>query len=219
MKNQVNIIDKISRSYETMFGDYGSAMNKHSDRYVLFFLIGIPSIVTIGRAQDFFGRSKELYAKAMEMKKVGNYTEAAKNLSKIIDKYLKLEVIQEACYQHGAVLFRKYEWQYWQTKGLHKYFQALNSFRQVNTAVDTLAAKSLHMQARCFRRIDSRLAMALYDSVAQRYPDDHLADDALFMSAYIVIPIRRIPSPSMNACAAGNTSRPLVFPWPSLITL
>jgi tetratricopeptide (TPR) repeat protein len=27
--------------------------------------------------------------------------------------------------------------------------------------------------------------MALYDSVAQRYPDDHLADDALFMSAYI----------------------------------
>lgn len=153
-------------------------------RLVYFLFIGLFLTLSV-RGQDFFGRSKRLLARALEQKKVGNYAGAAEDLAKIIKKYPQSEVIQEAYYQYGAVLFRDYEWQYWQTAGLHKYFQALHSFRQVNTSVDTLAAKSLYMQARCFRRIDSRLAMALYDSVAQRYPDDHLADDALFMSAYI----------------------------------
>ena len=160
-------------------------MNKFQLRCLVYFLFIGLFVTRLVDGQDFFGRSKKLFSKAIEQKEVGNYTEAAENLSKIIRKYPKSEIIQEAYYQHGAVLFRQYEWQYWQMEGLHKYFQALHSFRQVNTTVDSLAAKSLYMQARCFRRIDPRMAMPLYDSVAQRYPDDHLADDALFMSAYI----------------------------------
>ncbi|HDY75239.1 MAG TPA: tetratricopeptide repeat protein, partial [Candidatus Marinimicrobia bacterium] len=135
--------------------------------------------------QDLFGRSKKLFDKGLELKRKGNYAGAAENFGKIIKKYPKSDVIQTTYYEYGAVLFKEYEWQYWKTAGLQKYFEALESFRQVNTSDDSLLAKSLYMQARCFRKIHYRPAMAFYDSVTVLFPSHHLADDALFLSAYI----------------------------------
>jgi len=154
-------------------------------KHILYCILTMLSVTMTVSGQDLLGRSKKLFDKGLEFKRQGNYAGAAKNLNKIIKKYPKSDVIQETYYEYGAVLFKGYEWQYWKTTGLQKYFEALSSFRQVNTSVDSLLAKSLYMQARCFRKIHYRQAMAFYDSVTVLFPSHHLADDALFLSAYI----------------------------------